>query len=348
MITPLTGSVAYNGTANANGAKLAVQERNKKGGVLGKQIELIIEDEQCQPAKAVNAAEKLIQRDKVPVIAGAFCSTATAAIMPLAEKYSTPLLSGVSSAVDLTERNNKWFFRTAETDLIMAHAFARILVETLKLKNVAYIGLNDDWGRGGVVEFSKEVETLGGKTSLKEYFEPGTTDFYTLLTRIRAAAPDGVFVAAQTQDGSIVVRQMKELGLTTKVFGVGSWATPDFIKLTQDASEGIYAAVPYASTLDTPANKEFVAKFQAAYNNLPDKYSIAGYNALNIVMEAIERAGEANPSKIRDALEKTSYQGPNGKFEFNQKRQAFGFTALLVQIQNRVPKIISQTIVQNN
>jgi branched-chain amino acid transport system substrate-binding protein len=348
MITPLTGSVAYNGAANANGAKLAVQERNKKGGVLGKQVELIIEDEQCQPAKAVNAAEKLIQRDQVPVIAGAFCSTATAAIMPLAEKYSVPLLSGVSSAVDLTERNNKWFFRTAETDLIMAHAFARILVETLKLKNVAYIGLNDDWGRGGVVEFSKEVESLGGKTSLKEYFEPGTTDFYTLLTRIRAAAPDGVFVAAQTQDGSIVVRQMKELGLTTKVFGVGSWATPDFIKLTQDASEGIYAAVPYASTLDTPANKAFVSNFQAAYNNTPDKYSIAGYNALNIIMEAIERAGEANPAKIRDALEKTAYDGPNGKFEFNQKRQAYGFSALLVQIQNRIPKIISQTTVEKN
>jgi branched-chain amino acid transport system substrate-binding protein len=348
MITPLTGSVAYNGTANSNGAKLAVEERNKKGGVLGKQIELIVEDEQCQPAKAVNAAEKLIQRDQVPVIAGAFCSTATSAIMPLAEKYSIPLLSGVSSAVDLTERNNKWFFRSAETDLIMAHAFAKILVESLKLKNVAYIGLNDDWGRGGVHEFSREVETLGGKTALKEYFEPGTTDFYTLLTRMRAAAPDGVFVAAQTQDGSIVVRQMKELGLTMKVFGVGSWATPDFINLTRDASEGIYAAVPYASTLDSPANKTFVANYQAAYKGLPDKYSIAGYNALNIIMEAIERAGEANPSKIRDALEKTAYDGPNGKFEFNQKRQAYGFSALLVQIKNRQPTIVSQTTVDKN
>jgi branched-chain amino acid transport system substrate-binding protein len=342
MITPLTGPVAYNGAANANGAKLAVEERNKAGGVLGRPVELIVEDEQCQPAKGVNAAEKLIQRDKVPAIVGAFCSTATSAIMPLAEKYQIPLLSGVSSAVDLTERGNKWFFRSAETDLLMARAFAQILVQKLQLKKVAYIGLNDDWGRGGVAEFVHQVEGLGGQTVLKEYFEPGTTDFYTLLTRVRAANPDGVFVAAQAQDGSVIVKQMKELGLTAKIFGVGSWATPDFIKLTQGAAEGIYAAVPYASTLDTPANKAFVAKYSAVYKNPPDKYSIAGYNAMNIMMDAIQRAGSPDPAKIRDALEKTSYVAPNGTFDFDQTHQAYGFSALLVQIQNGEPKIISQ------
>lgn len=348
MIAPLTGSVAYNGAANVNGAKLAVQERNAKGGLLGRQIELVVEDEQCQPAKAVNAAEKLIQKDQVPVIAGAFCSSATSAIMPLAEKYKVPLLSGVSSAVDLTERGNKWFFRSAETDSLMAQAFAKILVQNLNLKTVAYIGLNDDWGRGGVVEFSRQVETLGGQTLLKEYFEPGTTDFYTLLTRVRAAKPDGIFVAAQTQDGSIIVKQMKELGLTSKVFGVGSWATADFINLTRDASEGIYAAVPYASTLSSPGNTQFVNSYQAAYKGLPDKYSIAGYNALNIVMNAIERSGSADSEKIRNALEETAYDGPNGKFEFDKKHQAYGFSALLVQIQSGQPKIVSQTVVQNN
>ncbi|WP_459618528.1 ABC transporter substrate-binding protein [Bordetella sp. 2513F-2] len=345
VIQPLTGSVAYNGVADVNGAKLAVQERNRKGGVLGKQVELIIEDGQCQPAKSVNAAEKLIQKDQVPVISGAFCSSATAAIMPVAQKYKVPLLSGVSSMADLTERGNTWFFRSAETDALMAHAFAKILVDNLKLKTIAYIGVNDDWGRGGVDEFSKQIEQLGGKTVLKEYFDHGTTDFYTLLTRVRAARPDGIFVAAETQDGSIIVKQMKELGLTSQIFGVGSWATADFVKLTGEAAEGIHAAVPYAATLDTPANKAFVQAYQAAYKEAPGKYSAAGYNALNIIMDGIERAGEATPAKIRDALEHTDYQGPNGRFTFDAKHQAYGFSAVLVQLKNGVPTIVSQTSV---
>jgi len=345
VIQPLTGSVAYNGVADVNGAKLAVQERNRKGGVLGKQVELIIEDGQCQPAKSVNAAEKLIQKDQVPVISGAFCSSATAAIMPVAQKYKVPLLSGVSSMADLTERGNTWFFRSAETDALMAHAFAKILVDNLKLKTIAYIGVNDDWGRGGVDEFSKQIEQLGGKTVLKEYFDHGTTDFYTLLTRVRAARPDGIFVAAETQDGSIIVKQMKELGLTSQIFGVGSWATADFVKLTGEAAEGIHAAVPYAATLDTPANQAFVQAYQAAYKEAPGKYSAAGYNALNIIMDGIERAGEATPAKIRDALEHTDYQGPNGRFTFDAKHQAYGFSAVLVQLKNGVPTIVSQTSV---
>lgn len=345
LIQPMTGSVAYNGMADINGSKLAVAERNAKGGVLGKQIELVIEDGQCQPAKTVNAAEKLIQKDRVPVISGAFCSSATAAIMPVAEKYKVPLLTGVSSMANLTERGNTWFFRSAETDALMAHAFAKILVDNLKLKTIAYIGVNDDWGRGGVDEFSKQIEALGGKTVLKQYFDHGTTDFYTLLTRVRAAKPDGIFVAAETQDGSIIVKQMKELGLTSQVFGVGSWATADFVKLTGDASEGIHAAVPYAATLDTPANQAFVQAYQAAYKEAPGKYSAAGYNALNIIMDAIERAGAAEPDKIRAALEKTSYQGPNGEFKFDAKHQAYGYSAVLVQLKNGVPVIVSQTAV---
>jgi branched-chain amino acid transport system substrate-binding protein len=346
LIQPLTGSVAYNGIADVNGAKLAVAQRNAKGGVLGKQVELIVEDGQCQPAKSVNAAEKLIQKDQVPVISGAFCSSATIAVMSVAEKYKIPLLSGVSSKTDLTERGNTWFFRTAETDALMAHAFAEILVKNLKLKTIAYIGVNDDWGRGGVDEFSRQIESMGGKTVLKEYFDHGTTDFYTLLTRVRAARPDGIFVAAETQDGSIVVKQMKELGLTSKVFGVGSWATADFVKLTGDAAEGIHAAVPYAATLDTPANKAFVADYKAAYKEAPGKYSAAGYNALNIIMDGIQRAGAADPAKIREALEKTDYTGPNGQFRFDAKHQAYGFDAVLVQLKSGTPEIVSQTRVE--
>jgi branched-chain amino acid transport system substrate-binding protein len=187
LVQPLTGSVAYNGTADVAGSKQAVDERNAKGGVLGKKIELVIEDGQCKPANSVNAAEKLIQKDKVVALSGAFCSSATAAIIPVAEKYKMPLITGVSSKADLTEKGNKYFFRATETDALLAKSFAKIIYSNLNLKNIAYIGVNDDWGRGGVDEFSKQMTELGAKPALKEYFDHGTTDFYTLLSKLRAS-----------------------------------------------------------------------------------------------------------------------------------------------------------------
>jgi branched-chain amino acid transport system substrate-binding protein len=340
LVQPLTGSVAYNGMADVAGSKQAVDERNAKGGVLGKKIELVIEDGQCKPANSVNAAEKLIQKDKVVALSGAFCSSATAAIMPVAEKYKMPLVTGVSSKADLTDKGNKYFFRATETDALLAKSFAKIIYSNLNLKNIAYIGVNDDWGRGGVDEFSKQMTALGATTALKEYFDHGTTDFYTLLTKLRASKADGVFVAAETQDGSILVKQIKELGLNIKVFGVGSWATSDFIGLAGPAAEGIYAAVPYSSTMKTPKNEAFVKEYAARNKENPGKYGAAGYNAMNILMDAIERAKSTDAEKIVAALHKTDYEGPNGKFKFNPNGQAWGFNVVLVQIKNKVPEVV--------
>jgi branched-chain amino acid transport system substrate-binding protein len=293
----------------------------------------------------VNAAEKLIQRDKVVALSGAFCSSATAAVMPVADNNKIPLVTGVSSNAELTEKGNKWFFRATETDALLAQSFAKILVDQLKLKKVAYVGVNDDWGRGGVAEFERQMTALGAATVMKEFFDHGTTDFYTLLTKLRSSGANGVFVAAETQDGSIFVKQKAEFGLQQKVFGVGSWATADFIKLAGPAAEGIYAAVPYAATMETPKNQQFVKAYEARFKEMPGKYAAAGYNALNILMDAIERAGAPEPDKIREALTKTDYEGPNGKFRFDEKGQAHGFSVVLVQITKNVPVVTATTSV---
>ncbi|MDN7999968.1 penicillin-binding protein activator [Burkholderia multivorans] len=345
LIQPLTGSVAYNGQADVNGAKLAVAAINQAGGVLGRPVELVIEDGQCNPANTVNAAEKLVQKDKVSALIGAFCSSATAAIMPVAQKYRIPLLTGVSSEADLTEKGNPWFFRAAETDQLLAHSFAPTLIRTLQLKRVAYVGVNDDWGRGGVQEFQQALQAGGVQTASTDYFDHGTTDFYTMLTKLRASGADGLFVAAETQDGSILVKQIKELGLNIKVFGVGSWATSDFIDLAGPAAEGVYAAVPYASTLSTPENTAFVSAYTAAYKVAPGKYSAAGYNAVQIMAGAIRRAGSTEADKIRAALLLTDYQAPNGHYHFTAKGQAYGFSLALVQIHNKVPQVVATTTV---
>lgn len=346
IIQPLTGSVAYNGNSAVQGAQLALEEINAAGGVLGKKIELVVEDGQCKPANSVNAAEKLIQRDKVAAILGAFCSSATLAVMPVTQAAKVPHITGVSSAAHLTEKGNTWFFRATETDALLAKSFSEILVKQLKLKKVAYIGVNDDFGRGAVAEFEKNMSALGATTVMKEYFEHGTSDFYTLLTKLKTSGADGVFVSAETQDGSTFVRQKAEFGLNLKVFGVGSWATPDFMKLAGKASNGIYAAVPYASTIQTPKNVAFVKAFEAKHKLSPGKYSAALYNALRILVEAIGRSGSTDADKIRQALHQTNYEGPNGHFEFDEKGQATGFTVVLVQLQDGVPNVVATNTVK--
>ena len=347
VIQPLTGPLAFNGNNNVNGAKLAVAEINARGGVLGKKIELVVEDGQCKPADSVNAAEKLIVRDKVPAIMGAFCSGATAAVMPVAERYKVPLVTGVSSNPKLTEVLHPWFFRNAETELMTAQAFAGILYNEKGMKKIYYLAVNDDWGRGTVAAFSETFKKLGATNVGVEYINRAANDYYTPLTKIRAKNPDVMVVVAETQAGSIIVKQAKELGLKTRIFGVGAWATPTFMNLAGDAGNGLLAGVVYASTMKSDRNKAFVARFKKVYNELPGKYSAAGYNTINIIAQAIERAGAAEPAKIRDALEKTDYLAPNGHIRFDSKHQAYGLELVLVELRNKVPVVLATGIAKS-
>jgi branched-chain amino acid transport system substrate-binding protein len=195
-IYPLTGSVAYNGQSKQHGARIAEEEINAKGGILGRPIQLIIEDGQCKPADSVNAAEKLIVKDKVTVIAGAFCSGATAAVIPAIERYKIPFVSGVSSNPALTTERKEFFFRACPHEGMYAPSMSKLMVDNMKAKNLAFIAVNDDWGRGTTKTFASAVENAGGKVVTTEYFEHGETNFAPLLTKIKGMNHDGIFVVA--------------------------------------------------------------------------------------------------------------------------------------------------------
>jgi branched-chain amino acid transport system substrate-binding protein len=346
VIQPLTGPLAFDGNADVKGAQLAAKEINARGGVLGKKIELVVEDGQCKPAESVGAAEKLIFRDKVPVIMGAFCSGATLAIMPVVEKNRIPLVTGVSSSPKLTEVRHEWFFRNAETEALTAQAFSRVLHKDLKLNNAYFLAVNDDWGRGTVMAFEGNWKKAGGKIAGVEYVDRAANDFYTPLTKIRALRPDIIIVAAESQAGSIIAKQAKELGVKSRIFGVGAWATPTFMELAGDAANGLLAGVVYAPTQPGERNKAFVAAHTAEYKEAPGKYSAAGYNTIHIIAQAIQRAGAPDPAKIRAALEKTDYTGPNGRVRFDDKHQAYGHELVLVELQNKVPTVKATSVIQ--
>jgi branched-chain amino acid transport system substrate-binding protein len=346
VIKPLTGPLAFDGAADIKGAQLAAKEINAKGGVLGKKIELVVEDGQCKPAESVGAAEKLMFRDKVSVIMGAFCSGATLAVMPIAQKNKIPLVTGVSSNPKLTEMGNDWFFRNAETEALTAQAFSRVLAKDMKLAKAYFLAVNDDWGRGTVDAFKGSWDRAGGSSVGVEYVDRTANDFYTPLTKIRAARPDVIIVAAESQAGSIIAKQAKELGVKARIFGVGAWATPTFMDLAGEAANGLLAGVVYAPTQPGERNKTFVASYKTAYKEEPGKYSAAGYNTVHIIAQAIQRAGAADPEKIRAALEKTDYAGPNGRVRFDDKHQAYGHELVLVELQNKQAQVKATSVIQ--
>jgi branched-chain amino acid transport system substrate-binding protein len=340
VIQPLTGPVAYDGTIYVNTLKMIVEDMNAKGGVLGRPIQLVVEDGACVPAQSVNAAEKLIVRDKVPVLIGAYCSTSSGAVMEVAKKYKVPQVTGVSTAASLTEQGNQYFFRAVATTPMLANAFGAEMAAAVKGKRFAFLVLNDDWGRTMASAYPKALERTGAQTVATEFFQQSDLQFLPLITKIKGANPDAIVLAANTQQAAALSKQIREMGLTVPLFGEGAWTSDSYLKLAGETSEGVYGLVEYVYTDQTPLNVAFVKAFQARYKDNPTKFAGAAHNVIHIVVDAIKRAGSDDPEKIREALEKTDYHGLVGNIRFSEKHQAYGQTVYMAQIRNKVPVVV--------
>jgi branched-chain amino acid transport system substrate-binding protein len=340
VVQPMTGPVAYDGNIYVNTVKMLVDDLNAKGGVLGKKIELVVEDGACNPAQSVNAAEKLVVRDKVVGLLGAFCSTSTAAVMEVAKKHKVPLITGISTAAQLTEQGNPYFFRAVATTPMLGNAFGPVLPKAVKAKRFAFLTLNDDWGRSMQASYPKAIESGGGQIVANEFFQQSDLQFLSQITKVKAANPDAIVLAANTQQAVALSKQIRELGVTAPLVGEGAWSSDSYIKLAGPAAEGVYGLVEYVYTIKSPINEAFVKEFQAKLKENPSKFAGAAHNAIHIMVEAVRRAGAADPEKIREALEKTDYNGLVGNIKFDAKHQAYGQTVYLSLVKNGVPEVV--------
>lgn len=340
VVQPMTGPVAYDGNIYVNTVKMLADDLNAKGGVLGKKIELVVEDGACNPAQSVNAAEKLVVRDKVVGLLGAFCSTSTAAVMEVAKKHKVPLITGISTAAQLTEQGNAYFFRAVATTPMLGNAFGPVLPKALKAKRFAFLTLNDDWGRSMQASYPKAIESGGGEIVANEFFQQSDLQFLSQITKVKAANPDAIVMAANTQQAVALSKQIRELGVTAQLVGEGAWSSDSYIKLAGPAAEGVYGLVEYVYTIKSPINEAFVKEFQAKLKENPSKFAGAAHSVLHIMVDAIRRAGAADPEKIREALEKTDYNGLVGNMKFDAKHQAYGQTVYLSLVKNGVPEVV--------
>lgn len=322
--TPLTGPVSHYGQHARWGAELAVEEANAKGGIDGRKIEIDFQDNRCNPAEAVKSVTQMLATKKYAAIFDGLCSSAALAIMPLIERSKVPFIIANASATSIAEKSgdggNKWTFKVNPTDASMLDALVAWLDKEGKADNIAFLGEDTDYGRAGSSGFESALAKHGKKLVMADYFQKGTADYTAVLTKIKAKKPGMVafyLIDADFQNG---IKQWYTMGGGIPLTGrVLVEQVPKEV-LASGFLDGTTAVQPYDVSVDTPANKEFVAKFSKKYPEPPMLISFESYETINILIDAMRRSGDARPEKIRDALTKTKYPsmlGPTLEFDKN-------------------------------
>ena len=319
---PLTGAVAASGNYVAQGAKIAESFLNAKGGILGKKVELIIEDNKSNPKEAVATAEKLIVRDKVPALMGAWSSTYTLAVMPKLMEYGVPMVVETSSSEKITTSGNPWIFRISPTSEMEAVAMAQH-VKKFNIKKADFLIVNNDWGRSAATEFSKMVKTNGIAVGVVETMDPKAQDLSAQLAKIKASGGDTLFLTTGVEQITLVLKQAKEQRLTHKVITTGGSSSPDqLIEQAGAAAEGSYHILFFAPWFPESAPfpevaKPFVEEWKKrGYNFAGLTEGFRGYDGIMTIAAAIERAGKADPKAIQKALWDVKVKGVNGPVSF--------------------------------
>src|SRR6266436_938514 len=319
---PLTGAFAASGNYVAQGAKMAEDDVNKAGGVIGKKIELVVEDNKSNPTEAVATAEKLIQRDKVPVMMGAWSSTLTLAVMPKLMEYEVPMLVETSSSGKITTSGNPYIFRISPTSEMEAKAFTP-LFKTLGIKKADFLSTNNDFGLGAAKEFSEAAAAQGVQVGVRETMDPKATDFSAQLAKIKASGSDTLFVTTAVEQITLILKQAKDQQLTARIITTGGSNSPDqLIQQAGDAANGSLHLVFFTPWFtDAVKNPELARKFVAEWT--ARKYPVGGltegfrgWDGIYTIVEAIKAAGKADPAAIQKALWNVKVKGINGDIAF--------------------------------
>ena len=320
---PLTGAVAASGNYVTNGARLAASEINMKGGLLGRDVELIIEDNKSNPREAVNAAEKLILSDKVPVIMGAWSSTYTLATMPKLEEYGVPMVVETSSSSKITKAGNPWIFRIAPTSAMEAQAFAKKLDSfDPPIKKVDFLSVNNDWGLGASQEFEKMFKANGIEIGRKETVAPSTVDLSAQLSALKDTGSDTLIMTSGVEQLTLGIRQAADQQLPQRIVTTGG-SFPEPL-LESPGPKGYTSShllffspwTPESAVYPEIAGSFVDAWSEAGYSFPGLSEGFRGYDGIMTIAAAIENAGSVESDAIREALWGVQVKGVNGDISF--------------------------------
>jgi branched-chain amino acid transport system substrate-binding protein len=311
----LTGTYAKPGAYQKEGYELCAQEANDKGGLLGRKVEFVIYDDQSTPATGVRLYEKLITEDKVDAVMGPYSSPITEAVANVSEKYKKVMVSPLAATTSIFKKGRKYIFMVISPAEVYLEGLVDIAAKR-GLKTIAIV--NEDTlftksSANGVADLAKK---RGLQIVLQEAYPKGNTDFSALLTKIKAANPDVVAASTYFDDAVALTRQMKELNVTPKMYGVTVGGDlPEFYDLLKQNAEYIYGATQWEPTLPYPGQKEFMAGYQKKFNHEPSYHSAAGYAGCVVYLEAVKRAGTLDADKVRETLLKMETRTMFGEYK---------------------------------
>lgn len=318
---PLTGTQAKFGEMEKRSYEIAAEEINAKGGIKGKKVVLTFEDSQGKPEISRAIAEKLIDVKKQPIIFGEYSSSCSKAIAAVANERKTPYLVVTGADDAITQQNYKYVFRMNPPNAYYATGLISFLKEVVKPTSIAILYESSDFGTSGAEDMAKQAEKLGIKVLLKEKYEKGAVDFKPLLSKVKAARPDVIYMVSYVMDASLLMKQIKELRIDAKLFagGAAGFAIPEFIDNAKDAAEYVVTATLWSPQVKYPGAKEFAEKYKKRYGDYPSYHGAEAYSALYIIKDVLERAKTWSPEEIREAMKATNMVTAFGPIKFEDK-----------------------------
>jgi len=319
----LTGTTATFGQSMNDGIQLALEELNESGGLLGKKVVTFVEDDQSKPEEAKTAVLKLIKQNQVIALLGEVASSRSLAAAPEAQKDKIPMISPASTNPKVTEVGD-YIFRACFVDTFQGSSMANFAYGELGLRKIAILyDVKNDYSVGLEEFFKKTFTALGGQIVQEESYSEGDIEFRAQLTSIKSASPDGIYVPGYYTEVGLIARQARDLGINVPLMGGDGWDSAKTLEIGGAAVEGSYYTNHYSGEDPSPTVQNFIKKYQEKHRKVPDAMAVLGYDAANMLFDAIRRAGSTDGAKIRDALAATKdFQGVSGKITMDPQRNA--------------------------
>ena len=345
IVLPVTGPQAKFGEIEKQSFDMALEEINGGGGVKGKKLEFLIEDDTGRPEVGRSVVEKLITKDKVIMLGGGYSSSVTYAVAGVAQQNRVPFLINTGSADKITEQGWDYIFRLNPPVSEYASGVESFLAEVVKPKTAVILHENSLFGSKGAKSFKKSCDTLGIKVLMTEGYEHGGIDFKPVLIKVKQLNPDIVYMISYIMDASLLMRQARELKLTPKLFigGAAGFTLPEFSQNAGKASEYVVSATLWHQVLPLPGALDYFKRFKARYNKDTEYHGAEAYAAAYVIKDVLQRAKSFSPEDIKQALSETDLTtvfGPVKFTSYDKKTNQNRLTTYVVQWQDGSLKLI--------
>jgi branched-chain amino acid transport system substrate-binding protein len=318
-----TGSTANFGISSVNGIKMAADEVNAAGGINGKQVQLLIEDDRSDASEAATIVTKFVTQDQVHAVIGEVASSRSIAAAPIAQNAKIPMLTPSSTNPEVTKKGD-FIFRSCFIDPYQGAAIAQFAAKTLGAKTAAImVDRKNDYSTGLEKVITEIFTRLGGKIVATQSYQEGDQDFNAQLTSLKGTNPEVIFVPGYYNDVGLIAKQARDKGITVPLIGGDGWDSEQLYKIGGTALNGSYFTNHYSPFDTEPRVVKFVTDYKSRYNSTPDALAATAYDAANIMFDAIKRSKSLSGPDIRDALAATNaFPGVTGTVTFNQQRDA--------------------------